>query len=76
MNGRLVGSGNLGAAHWTFPAVISFVSRDETVWPTDVYGSGTPFGACLLDTGGPWLEPGDVVELEVEGIGVLRTTVA
>lgn len=76
VNGRTVCEASLGAAFWTFPAMISFVSRDETVWATDVYGSGTPFGGCMLDHGGPWLQPGDVVELEVEGIGVLRNTVA
>ena len=40
-----------------------------------VFGSGTPFGGCMLDHGGPWLEPGDVVELEVHGIGVLTNTI-
>jgi 2-keto-4-pentenoate hydratase/2-oxohepta-3-ene-1,7-dioic acid hydratase in catechol pathway len=75
VNGRTVCSANLGAAFWTFPATISFASRDETVWATDVFGSGTPFGGCMLDHGGPWLEPGDIVELEVEGIGVLRNRV-
>jgi 2-keto-4-pentenoate hydratase/2-oxohepta-3-ene-1,7-dioic acid hydratase in catechol pathway len=75
VNGRTVCEANLGAAFWTFPAMLSFASRDETVWATDVFGSGTPFGGCMLDHGGPWLEPGDVVELEVEGIGVLRNAV-
>lgn len=76
VNGRTVCEANLGAAFWTFPAIVSFASHGETVWATDLFGSGTPFGGCMLDHGGPWLEPGDVVELEVEEIGVLRTTVA
>jgi 2-keto-4-pentenoate hydratase/2-oxohepta-3-ene-1,7-dioic acid hydratase in catechol pathway len=76
VNGRIVCDANLAAATWTFPAVIAFASRDETVAAGDVFGSGTPFGGCMLDHGGPWLEPGDVVELEVEGIGVLRNRIA
>jgi 2-keto-4-pentenoate hydratase/2-oxohepta-3-ene-1,7-dioic acid hydratase in catechol pathway len=76
LNGRTVCEANLGAAFWTFPAIVSFASSGETVWANDLFGSGTPFGGCMLDHGGPWLEPGDVVELEVESIGVLRTTVA
>ena len=66
--------GNLGDAHWTFPQMIAHVSRGEDVWPGDVYGSGTFGGGCAMDLGRR-LEPGRVVELEAEGIGVLRTRV-
>ena len=59
---------------WTFPMMIEHVSRGEDVHPGDVYGSGTPFGGCGLDLD-RWIQPGDVVELEVEGIGVLRNRV-
>ena len=42
----------------------------------DVLGSGTVGGGCILEHGdGRWLRPGDEVELEIEGIGVLRNTV-
>jgi 2-keto-4-pentenoate hydratase/2-oxohepta-3-ene-1,7-dioic acid hydratase in catechol pathway len=75
VNGREICSANLGNAYWSFPKMISFVSQGEDIWPTDIYGSGTPFGGCLLDHGGPYLEPGDVVQLEVEGIGILRNRV-
>ena len=44
---------------------------------TDVIGSGTVGGGCILEHGdGRWLQRGDVVELEIEGIGVLRNAVA
>jgi fumarylacetoacetate (FAA) hydrolase len=46
--------------------------------PGDVIGSGTVGSGSLLELtrgDGPWLQPGDVVELEVEGIGILRNTV-
>jgi fumarylacetoacetate (FAA) hydrolase len=42
----------------------------------DVLGSGTVGTGCILEHGdGRWLRPGDVVELEIEGIGVLRNVV-
>lgn len=76
LNGKVICEANLGDSYWRFPQMISFVSRDEDVWPTDIYGSGTPFGGCLLDHGGPYLKPGDVVELEVEKLGTLRNRIA
>lgn len=76
LNGEVICEANLGNTYWRFPQMISFVSQDEDVWPGDIYGSGTPFGGCLLDHDGPYLKSGDVVELEVEKIGLLRNVVA
>ena len=54
-------------------------SRDADLRPGDVIGSGTVGTGCILELTpeavGGWLQPGDVVELEVERIGVLRTPV-
>ncbi|MCA1833683.1 MAG: fumarylacetoacetate hydrolase family protein [Actinomycetota bacterium] len=74
VNGEIWCEANSAAMHWTFPQMISYVSRGETVYPGDVYGSGTPFGGCGLDQD-RWLRPGDTVDLEIEGIGVLSNTV-
>jgi 2-keto-4-pentenoate hydratase/2-oxohepta-3-ene-1,7-dioic acid hydratase in catechol pathway len=42
-----------------------------------VIGSGTVGTGCILELGDArWLRPGDVVELEIDGIGVLRNTIA
>ncbi len=60
--------------HWTFPQMIAHVSTGEDMFPADVYGSGTPFGGCGLDHD-RWITPGDVIELEIDGIGVLRNRV-
>jgi fumarylacetoacetate (FAA) hydrolase len=49
------------------------------LYPGDVIGSGTVGTGCLLEltkAQGPWLQPGDVVELEIEGIGVLKNNVS
>ena len=58
----------------TFEEMIAFVSRDETLYPGEFFGSGTTGNGCGLELD-RWLQPGDVVELEVDGIGVLRNRV-
>jgi 2-keto-4-pentenoate hydratase/2-oxohepta-3-ene-1,7-dioic acid hydratase in catechol pathway len=74
VDGKVWSEGSLGDMHWTFPQMIAHVSRDEDVWPGDLYGSGTFGGGCGLDLG-KFLEPGQTVGLEADGIGVLRNTV-
>jgi len=54
--------------------MIAHASMAETLYPGEVFGSGTVGGGCGLELD-RWLEPGDVVELEIEGIGVLRNRV-
>ena len=74
INGEVWSQGNAGSSHWTFPQMISHVSMDETIYPGDVFGSGTVGGGSGLELD-RWLKPGDVVELEIQGIGVLRNRV-
>ena len=57
--------------HWSFEDVIAHVTRSETLYPGEFLGSGTVEGGCGLELM-RFLSPGDVVELEVEGIGTLR----
>jgi 2-keto-4-pentenoate hydratase/2-oxohepta-3-ene-1,7-dioic acid hydratase in catechol pathway len=52
--------------------MIAYVSHGEDVYPRDVYGSGTAFGGCGLDLD-RWLPRGAIVELDIDGIGTLRT---
>ena len=54
--------------------MIAHVSMEEVIYPGDILGSGTVGGGCGLELD-RWLKPGDVVELEVEGIGLLRNRV-
>ena len=58
----------------TFEDMIAHVSRDETLYPGEFFGSGTVGNGCGLEMD-RWLKPDDVIELEVEGIGVLRNRV-
>ena len=82
VNGDEWSRGDLGDIHHTFGALVAYASRDSRVRSGDVIGSGTVGTGCILElalTHGserfPWLTAGDVVELEVEGIGVLRNTI-
>jgi len=74
INGELWSDGNIGKIHWSFPQMITHVSMNETIYPGDIFGSGTAGGGCGLELD-RWLKPGDVVELEVEGLGLLRNRV-
>ena len=74
VNGDEWGRGRSSDLHWKWADMLAHVSTCEDVYPGDVYGSGTPGGCCGLDLNRK-LEPGDVVELEIEKIGVLRNVV-
>lgn len=74
VNGEEWGRARSSDAKWRWSDMLAHVSADEDIFPGDVYGSGTPGGCCGLDLGRE-LEPGDVVELEIEKIGVLRNSV-
>jgi fumarylacetoacetate (FAA) hydrolase len=69
--------GNLRDLHWPWERLIEQAARNTRLAPGDVIGSGTVGTGCILELGGGrWLQRGDVVELEVEGIGVLRNTIS
>ncbi len=74
VNGEEWSRGRFGTIHWSFPQMIAHVSRGEMIYPGDVFGSGTVGGGCGLEMD-RYLKPGDVVELEIQPIGVLRTRV-
>lgn len=58
----------------SFTQMIAYVSRSETVHAGEFFASGTVGGCCGLEMD-RWLKPGDVVELEIERLGVLRNKV-
>lgn len=74
VNGEVWADGNTSDMYYTFAEMISFVSQSETLYPGDFLGSGTVGKGCgwELDR---WIQPGDVIELEVENIGVLRNRI-
>jgi 2-keto-4-pentenoate hydratase/2-oxohepta-3-ene-1,7-dioic acid hydratase in catechol pathway len=74
VNGELWGEDTSAHMHHSFADMIAYASMSLTLHPGEVLGSGTAAGGSGLELD-RWLAPGDVVELEVEGIGVLRNTI-
>lgn len=76
VNGRELSRGNVASLHHSIPRLIAQASRDTELFPGDLIGTGTVGTGCILELGpentGGWLKPGDVVELEIERLGVLR----
>lgn len=78
VNGQLLSKGNFKDIHYTFGQMIERASEEVTLYPGDIIGSGTVGFGCLLELGPEihrWLEPGDVVELGITGLGRLRNRV-
>jgi fumarylacetoacetate (FAA) hydrolase len=76
VNGEERSRGNLADMHHSWGAIVAQAARNTELCSGDILGSGTVGTGCILEHGdGRWLQPGDLVELEVEGIGVLRNRV-
>ncbi|MES2274522.1 MAG: fumarylacetoacetate hydrolase family protein [Bacteroidota bacterium] len=82
VNGIEVSSGNMADMDWTFAEIIERCSYGCDVLPGDVIGSGTVGTGCFLELNGTgllnepnyqpqWLQPNDLVEMEITGLGVL-----
>lgn len=74
VNGEEWSCGTSSEMHFSFPEIIEYISRDETLYPGDFVGSGTIPGGCGLELD-RWLQPGDVVELEATPLGILQNRV-
>lgn len=86
VNGEQVSDGNVGDMDWTFAEIIERAAYGVNLHPGDVIGSGTVGTGCFLELNGTgklddpnyeeqWLKPGDVVEMEIEGLGILSNTI-
>jgi fumarylacetoacetate (FAA) hydrolase len=84
VNGEEVTSADASEQHFGWPDIVARAARDTRLRPGDVLGSGTLAGGCLLELGplrdqrrpgGRWIEPGDLVALEADGLGRLETPV-
>lgn len=79
VNGKELSRSNAKTMHFSWPQLLAQASRDAELFPGDLIGSGTAGTGCILELGpentGGWLKPGDVVELEIERLGVLRTPI-
>lgn len=74
INGEQWASGTTKNRQFSFAEVFAWASLDEDVFPGEFFGLGTVGGGCGLELD-RWIQPGDVVELEASGVGVLRNPV-
>ncbi|MGC4100592.1 fumarylacetoacetate hydrolase family protein [Ferruginibacter sp.] len=86
VNGIQVSEGNLSDMDWTFAEIIERASYGVNLYAGDVIGSGTVGTGCFLELNGTgklndpnyqeqWLQEGDVVEMEIDGLGLLNNTI-
>ena len=85
VNDAELSASDASAQHFGWPELVAHAARDTRLRPGDVLGSGTLARGCLLELGGfepepgaerRFIEPGDVVALEADGLGRLETPVA
>ncbi|CAM3674823.1 fumarylacetoacetate hydrolase family protein [Mesobacillus zeae] len=78
VNGTELSRGNMKDLYYSFGEMIQHASEGTTLYPGEVIGSGTVGTGCILELGTDvhrWLEPGDEVELEIAGLGVLKNKI-
>lgn len=76
LNGETVQQAKLGDMIFNLPTLIEYCSSFNPLVPGDVIVTGTPGGVGVKRTPPLWMKPGDVVEVEIDGIGVLRNGIA
>jgi 2-keto-4-pentenoate hydratase/2-oxohepta-3-ene-1,7-dioic acid hydratase in catechol pathway len=74
VNGEERGRGNSGEAYHKLEDVVAYISKDVTLYPGDFIATGTVGNGAGAEINQP-VEPGQVIELEIEGIGILRNKV-
>ncbi len=74
VNGESRAKGTTAEMLFSFPKLLAYASQDETIHAGEIFGSGTVGNCCGLEIG-RFLESGDVIELHVDRIGVLRNRV-
>lgn len=76
LNGKTMQNSNTNQLIFRVEQIVSYISQVFTVEPGDLIFTGTPPGVGAAHKPNPmWLKPGDVCEVEIEGIGVLRNPV-
>jgi 2-keto-4-pentenoate hydratase/2-oxohepta-3-ene-1,7-dioic acid hydratase in catechol pathway len=76
VNGELRQEAPVAALIFDIPTLIETLSSAITLLPGDVIATGTPKGVGMGQNPPQWLQPGDVVEISVDGVGTLRNPVA
>lgn len=76
VNGKVVQNSNTSNLIFRIPKLIEFISEAITLEPGDIIATGTPDGVGVFRKPPVFLKSGDVMEVDIEGLGVLRNTVA
>ena len=76
VNGQTMQDSNTDDLIFDVPTLVHELSKCMTLDPGDIIITGTPSGVAMARKPQPWLKPGDVCEVEIEGIGTLRNTIA
>jgi 2-keto-4-pentenoate hydratase/2-oxohepta-3-ene-1,7-dioic acid hydratase in catechol pathway len=76
LNGKTMQESSTAEMIFRIDELVSFVAETVTLEPGDVIATGTPAGVGFARTPPVYLKPGDVVEVEVEGLGVLSNPVS
>jgi len=76
LNGRIMQESNTAQMIFDVPALLEFLSADTTLPAGSIILTGTPHGVGMARNPPVWLQPGDVVSVEIEGIGTLENPVA
>jgi acylpyruvate hydrolase len=75
LNGEVMQSARTSQLIFNIPATIEYLSSFTTLKPGDVIATGTPGGVGFARTPPVWLQPGDLLEIEIEGIGRIANRV-
>jgi 2-keto-4-pentenoate hydratase/2-oxohepta-3-ene-1,7-dioic acid hydratase in catechol pathway len=75
VNGKTMQDSNTNDLVFKIPELLSVLSRGQTLEAGDILATGTPSGVGMGHTPPTWLVPGDVMEAEIEKIGILRNRV-
>ncbi|MGB0552492.1 MAG: fumarylacetoacetate hydrolase family protein [Alphaproteobacteria bacterium] len=75
LNGETMQDANTATMIFDIPTLIEIITEVMTLHPGDVIVTGTPEGVGFARTPPVWMKPGDVCEIDLEGVGVLRNTV-
>jgi 2-keto-4-pentenoate hydratase/2-oxohepta-3-ene-1,7-dioic acid hydratase in catechol pathway len=75
VNGKTMQDSTTADLVFKIPQILSVYTQGTTVEPGDIFITGTPSGVGMGMKPQQWLKPGDVMEAEIDGIGVLRNTV-
>lgn len=76
LNGEVLQDGNTRDMIFDIPTIIATLSEVMTLEPGDVIATGTPAGVGFARTPPVFMRPGDVCEIEIEGVGLLRNPIA